>query len=76
MSDLSPVTGCGHQCRSYVDRRDNRINHHVNKDAKGKLLVRLPFTSESKGLPDERSNPPVQFHQQGPQQDIGTLRGP
>jgi hypothetical protein len=43
MSDLSPVTGCGHQCRSYVDRRDNRVNHHVNKDAKRKLLVRLPF---------------------------------
>ena len=57
MSDLSPVTGCGHQCRSYVDRRDNRVNHHVNKDAKGKLLVRLPFfPSESKGLLDERSN--------------------
>lgn len=27
-SDLSPVTGCGRQSRSYVDRRDNRINHH------------------------------------------------
>jgi hypothetical protein len=43
MSDLSPVTGCGHQCQSYVDRRDNRMNHHVNKGAKGKRLVRLPF---------------------------------
>jgi hypothetical protein len=43
MSDLSPVTGCGHQCRSYVDRRDNRINHHVNKDAKGKLSGALTF---------------------------------
>lgn len=21
-SDLSPVTGCGRQCRSFVDRRD------------------------------------------------------
>ena len=58
MSDLSPVTGCGHQCRSYVDRRDNRVNHHVNKDAKGKLLVPLPFFLQKvRVLPDERSNP-------------------
>jgi hypothetical protein len=50
MSDLSPVTGCGHQCRSYVDRRDNRINHHVNKDAKGKLSgVGLTFVLQKVG---------------------------
>ena len=35
LSDLSPVIGCGHQCRGYVDRRDNRINHHVKEKQDG-----------------------------------------
>lgn len=45
-SALSPVTGCGRQSRSYVDRRDNRINHHK----KGAMLTDLgvgTYTAEN-----------------------------
>jgi hypothetical protein len=39
ISDQSLVTGRGRQSVSYVDRRDNRINHHVKGEEVGERDV-------------------------------------